>query len=274
MTDLAAAGTTTDAAAGPPPAPLLTERRGAVLVLTLNRPERLNALNDELLGALHGALLAARDDTEVRALVVTGAGRGFSAGADLIDGSRRTIAIRDTLARRYQPLVLLLREIEKPVIAAVNGVAAGAGLSLALACDLRVCAQSATFLQAFVRIGLVPDAGATYFLPRLVGSARAAEMAMLGDVVTAVDAERFGLVSRVVPDAELMDEVMALAQRLARGPRSVGLIKRLLDMSLSSDLRSQMRSEEDLQEVAQATQDAAEGVAAFLEKRPADFRNR
>ena len=273
MTDLATS-VPTGTAAPDAERPVLRERHGAVLVLTLNRPARLNALTDELLIELHAALIEARDDEAVRALVLTGAGRGFSAGADLVEGSKRQVDVRDTLARRYQPLVLLLREIEKPVIAAINGVAAGAGLSLALACDLRIASDSATFLQAFVRIGLVPDAGATFFLPRLVGPARAAEMAMLGDTVSAADAERSGLVNRTVPAERLMDEAMELAQRLARGPKSVGLIKRLLDQSFSNDLHAQLRSEEDLQQIAKSSEDATEGVMAFIEKRPAEFKNR
>jgi 2-(1,2-epoxy-1,2-dihydrophenyl)acetyl-CoA isomerase len=174
----------------------------------------------------------------------------------------------------YAPLILGIRELEKPVVAAVNGVAAGAGMSLALACDLRVCGESASFIQAFVRIGLVPDAGASFFLPRLVGAARAAELAMLGDTVSAAEALRIGLVNRVVPDSALLAEAVGLAERLARGPRSVGLIKRLLNLSAASDLRSQLAHEEDLQALAVSTDDAVEGVTAFLEKRPADFRGR
>ena len=164
-----------------------------------------------------------------------------------------------------------MREIEKPVVAAINGVAAGAGMSLALAADLRVAAESATFIQAFVRIGLVPDAGATFFLPRLVGAAKAAELAMLGDQIDAAEALRLGLVNRVVPDAQLSAATGELAGRLARGPRSIGLIKRALHLSLTSDLASQLRHEEDLQALARASNDAVEGVRAFIEKRPAQF---
>lgn len=263
------------AAAGAPEPSVLVGRRGAVAILTLNRPNKLNALDADILRALQAALLDARDDSGVRCVVLTGAGRGFSAGADLsaaaADPDRD---VRALLASRYAPIIQLIRTMEKPVIAAVNGVAAGAGLSLALACDMRVCADTATFILAFVRIGLVPDAGATYFLPRLVGMARAAEMAMLGDTVSAADAERTGLVNRSVPADALMDETLQLAARLARGPRSVGLIKRALNLSLTSDLSAQLQHEEDLQGLAAASDDSAEGLVAFLEKRETRFTGR
>jgi 2-(1,2-epoxy-1,2-dihydrophenyl)acetyl-CoA isomerase len=257
---------------------LLVSRSDGVLRLTLNRPHRLNALDDELLDALGTALVVARDDEAVRCVLLTGAGRGFCAGADLaagtLTGEDRSAAVRRHLQTFYNPIILGIRELEKPVVAAVNGVAAGAGMSLALACDLRICAESASFLQAFVRIGLVPDAGSTYFLPRLVGMARAAELAMLGEQIPAVDALRMGLVNHVVPDEALPDAAGELAARLARGPRSIGLIKRALAAALGNDLRSQLSVEEDLQALALASEDAAEGVAAFLGKRPAEFRGR
>jgi 2-(1,2-epoxy-1,2-dihydrophenyl)acetyl-CoA isomerase len=257
------------------PAPLvLVERRERVTVLTLNRPARLNALTSELLVELHDQLVAARDDHDVRAVVLTGAGRGFSAGADLSGVADPDHDVRHVLATRYGPVVQVLRSMETPVVAAINGVAAGAGLSLALSCDLRICADTATFIQAFVRIGLVPDAGGTFFLPRLVGLARAAEMAMLGDTWSAADAERTGLVNRSVPHESLMDEALQLAGRLAAGPRSVGLIKRALNLSLVSDLGTQLQHEEDLQALAAASEDAKEGVLAFVEKRPSRFSGR
>jgi 2-(1,2-epoxy-1,2-dihydrophenyl)acetyl-CoA isomerase len=257
---------------------LRTARDGGVLTLTLNRPERLNSLDDALLAALLEGLRAARSDESVRCIVLTGAGRGFCAGADLTQGTLHAgspgAAIREHLQERYAPVVTLIREVEKPVLAAVNGVAAGAGMSLALACDLRVAAESASFLQAFVRIGLVPDAGSTYFLPRLVGMGRAMELAMLGDRLSAAEALAAGLVNRVVPDAAFPDAVAELAGRLARGPRSLGLIKRALYLSMESDLRAQLAREEDLQALAAGTEDFVEGVAAFLDKRPAEFRGR
>jgi 2-(1,2-epoxy-1,2-dihydrophenyl)acetyl-CoA isomerase len=257
---------------------LATTLSEGVLTLTLNRPERLNSLDDPLLEALLDALQAGRDDDAVRAIVLTGAGRGFCAGADLaqrsLQGGTAGESVRAHLQSHYAPLITLVRSVEKPVVAAVNGVAAGAGMSLALASDLRVAAESAYFLQAFVRIGLVPDAGSTYFLPRLVGMGRAMELAMLGDRVPAADALRIGLVNRVVPDAELAAAVAELAGRLAAGPSSLGLIKRALTLSAENDLHAQLALEEDLQALAAGTADFAEGVSAFLEKRPARFSGR
>lgn len=256
------------------------DRSGGVLTLTLNRPERLNSLDDALLSALLEGLRTAQEDAAVRAVVITGAGRGFCAGADLTQTTMRGggagaggagTAVRAHLQEHYRPLITGIRELEKPVVAAVNGVAAGAGMSLALACDLRIAAESASFLQAFVRIGLVPDAGSTYFLPRLVGTAKAMELAMLGERISAAEALSVGLVNRVVPDASLAAETAALAGRLAEGPRSLGLIKRAVYLSSESDLRTQLAHEEDLQALAAGTADFAEGVAAFLEKRPARF---
>lgn len=257
---------------------LLSARSGGVLTLTLNRPERLNSLDGELLAALLSALQEARHDASVRCIVLTGAGRGFCAGADLtqtaMHGGRAAESVRAHLQELYAPLITLIREVEKPVVAAVNGVAAGAGMSLALACDMRVAAESVTFIQAFVRIGLVPDAGSTYFLPRLVGMGRAMELCMLGDRFGAAEALAWGLVNRVVADAELAAAVSELAGRLAAGPRSLGLIKRALYLSPESDLRTQLAHEEDLQALAASTEDFVEGVGAFLEKRPAQFRGR
>jgi 2-(1,2-epoxy-1,2-dihydrophenyl)acetyl-CoA isomerase len=260
------------------PGVLATDLSAGVLTLTMNRPERLNSLDDSLLTALVDALRQAAADEPTRCIVLTGAGRGFCAGADLTQGTMHSSspgeAIREHLQTLYTPLITLIREVEKPVLAAVNGVAAGAGMSLALACDLRIAAESASFLQAFVRIGLVPDAGSTYFLPRLAGMGKAMELAMLGERISAAEALAAGLVNRVVPDADFPAEVTALAARLARGPRSLGLIKRALYLSTESDLRTQLGHEEDLQALAADTEDFVEGVSAFLEKRPASFRGR
>ena len=257
---------------------LAAERDGGVLTLTLNRPEKLNSLDDTLVRALADAVQSLRSDASVRAVVLTGAGRGFCAGADLGQAALHGESVGEVVRRRlrtvYHPLITGLRSLEQPVIAAVNGVAAGAGMSLALAADLRIAAESASFIQAFVRIGLVPDAGSTWLLPRIVGPARAAELALLGDRVDAAEALRIGLVSRVVPDASLLVEAQAMAARLAEGPRSIGLIKHALALSPASDLDTQLAHEEDLQALAASTEDFAEGVAAFLEKRPARFRGR
>ncbi|MHB8718361.1 MAG: enoyl-CoA hydratase-related protein [Candidatus Dormibacteria bacterium] len=251
---------------------LLASERDAVLTLTLNRPEVLNGLTRELLDALTAAVTEAAGDAKVRALVITGAGRAFCSGADLRAGfAEDALDVGAYLDAHYHPLIRALRSVEKPVIAAVNGVAAGAGLSLALACDLRIAAESASFIQAFVRIGLVPDAGGSYFLPRLVGPSKALEMSMLGDPVDAAEALRNGLVTRVVPDEQLATATAEYAGRLARGPRSVGLVKTLLGGSLDHTLDEQLAREAAAQTLASGTDDFREGVTAFIEKRRAEF---
>jgi 2-(1,2-epoxy-1,2-dihydrophenyl)acetyl-CoA isomerase len=254
------------------PPVVLEERDTGVMTLTLNRPAVLNAINGQLLDALVASLHVARDNASVRAVVITGAGRAFCSGQDLREGAADvTVDVRQHLREHYVPVINAIRHLEKPVIAAVNGVAAGAGFSLALAADLRIAAESASFVQAFVRIGLIPDAGSTYFLPRLIGPTRAAEMMMLGDGVDAQRALQIGLVNAVVADGELMNAVSALATRLARGPRSIGLIKRALNSSLTNDLDAQLEVEAELQGEAATTSDFYEGVAAFLGKRTAQF---
>lgn len=251
---------------------LIAEVQAGVLTLTLSRPAVLNSLTAELLDALAEALAMASDDSDVRAIVLTGAGRGFCSGQDLSgEGSAIDIEVRTQIHDHYVPVITALRDVEKPVIAAINGVAAGAGLSLALAADLRVAAESATFVQAFVRIGLVPDAGATYFLPRIVGLTKAAELAFFGDTIDANEAFRIGLVNRVVPDGDLAASAQELAGRLAKGPRSLGLIKRALNHSLTNHLDAQLALEEELQVAATTTSDFVEGLTAFRGKRPPTF---
>jgi 2-(1,2-epoxy-1,2-dihydrophenyl)acetyl-CoA isomerase len=257
--------------------PLLATAGDGVLTITFNRPAVLNALNPELLDSLAETLRAAADDDAVRTVVITGAGRGFSSGADLKAGvSSGSLDVQSLLHRHYVPVIRAMRTMDKPVVAAVNGVAAGAGFSVALAADLRIAAESATFVQAFVRIGLVPDAGSTFFLPALVGYARAAELMMLGDTIDALQAREIGLVNRVVPDAELPAVTAGLAGRLARGPRSIRLIKRLLSHRFDAghDLDTQLRYEGEAQAEAVSSADFLEGVAAFLEKRRAGFTGR
>ena len=252
---------------------LLGEHRDGVLTLTLNRPAVLNSITDEVLDALAARLREAADETLTRCVVITGSGRAFCAGQDLRSGLEDgTLDVRAHLRDHYHPALLALRELEKPVVAAINGVAAGAGLSLALACDLRVASETATFVNAFVRIGLVPDAGGSYFLPRLVGLSKAMELSMLGETVDAAAALRLGLINAVLPSAGFAAEAHAYAAKLAEGPRSLGIMKRLLAASLDSDLSSQLGREEDAQAAAAETADFIEGVSAFLEKRPARFR--
>lgn len=243
-----------------------------VLRITLNRPERLNAFNQAQHEGLIAALEQAERDPAVRCVVITGAGRAFCAGQDL--EAIGDLPVGDLVRRYYNRWVMQIRSLEKPVLAAVNGVAAGAGVSLALACDLIVMAESAAFLQAFVRIGLVPDSGASYFLPRLIGYHKAMELALFGERVSAADALALGLCNRVVPDDQLEAAVAEWAGRLARGPRAVGWIKRQMNQGLERSLEEVLALEAYHQEAAAATRDAQEGIRAFIERREPRFTGR
>ncbi|MGZ6297221.1 MAG: enoyl-CoA hydratase-related protein [Candidatus Limnocylindrales bacterium] len=252
---------------------LRAEQAEGVLTLTLDRPEALNALDRTLKRELLAAFRAAAQDGAVRAVVLTGAGRAFCAGQDLREAGLSGAAIGREVRERYVPLILAIARLEKPVLAAVNGVAAGAGLSLALACDLRLASSAASFLCAFGRVGLVPDSGLSWFLPRLVGPGRVAEMVLTTEPVDAATAERIGLVNRVVAADALVAETQALAARLAAGPPiALGLAKRALARGQVTDLEAVLEYEAELQTAAGRSRDHAEGVAAFLEKRPARFR--
>lgn len=254
-------------------------RRDSVVTVVLNRPERLNALNLELGRELAAALKQAADDATARVVVLTGAGRGFCAGGDLrefreLREQGNPEAVR-SLAAAGKEIVLAIRRMPKPVVAAVNGPAAGAGANLALACDLRLASDQASFTQAFVRVGLHPDFGGSYFLPQLVGPARAAEMIYLGDAVDAVTAERLGLVNRVVPPERLEEETHRLAARLAAAaPLPVKLAKQALLERQEVDLEAMLDFEIEAQMKCFASADALEGFAAFLEKRAPVFRGR
>jgi 2-(1,2-epoxy-1,2-dihydrophenyl)acetyl-CoA isomerase len=249
-------------------------RDGSVLTLILNRPEVLNALNAPMHAALGDGLKQARAP-EVRAVVITGAGRGFCVGQDLTEFREEPGDIGARLRGGYHPNILALRALEKPVLAAVNGPAAGAGLSLACACDVRLAAESASFVPAFVGIGLVPDSGCSYFVSRLLGPARAFEWMTQNTKLAAAEAKEWGLVSEVVPDDELADRAAELAEGYAQGPtRGIGLTKRLLDRAAGATLEEQLELEAQLQTAATRTEDFAEGVAAFLEKRPPRFTGR
>ena len=255
---------------------LRVEVEGAVATLTLDRPEALNALTVPVKVALREALESIAVDRDVRAVILTGAGRAFCAGQDLAERDEPDAAPLEVEVReRYNPIIRALRSMGQPVIAAVNGVAAGAGASLAFACDLRIASEEARFVLAFGRIGLVPDSGATWFLPRLVGPATAAELALVGDPVDAAEALRLGLVSRVVPGDQLMDVARALAERLAAGaPLALALTKGALQRSMTIDLEEALEGEAKLQGIAGASADHAEGLAAFREKRPPRFSGR
>jgi 2-(1,2-epoxy-1,2-dihydrophenyl)acetyl-CoA isomerase len=260
-------------------AALLDRLEAGVLTLTLNRPERLNALNAALIEALSAGIERARTDPECRAVLITGAGRGFCAGADL---ANRAFAPGDArpdlgqaLEKGLNPIIRGIRNLPKPVVSAVNGPAAGAGANIALACDIVLAAKSAQFLQAFARIGLIPDAGGTFVLPRLIGDARARALMMLAEPVGAEQAQAIGMIYRAVDDEDLMGEAHTIAARLAAGPtHALGLIKRALAASPTNTLDAQLDLERDLQREAGASDDYREGVRAFLEKRPANFHRK
>jgi 2-(1,2-epoxy-1,2-dihydrophenyl)acetyl-CoA isomerase len=253
---------------------LLVEVDGPVATLTLDRPAALNALTVPVKVALRKALESIARDRAVRAVILTGAGRAFCAGQDLAERDEPDAAALEVEIReRYNPIIRALRSMGQPVIAAVNGVAAGAGASLAFACDLRIAAEEARFVLAFGRIGLVPDSGATWFLPRLVGAAKASELAFVGDPIDAAEALRLGLVSRVVPGDQLLTEARALADRIAEGaPLALALTKEALGRSATIDLEEALEGEAKLQGITGASEDHAEGLAAFREKRPPRFR--
>jgi 2-(1,2-epoxy-1,2-dihydrophenyl)acetyl-CoA isomerase len=252
---------------------LRTAMADGVATLTLDRPAALNALTIGVKVALLDALRQIAADRSVRAVILTGAGRAFCAGQDLAE--RRlpdAPPLDEELRQRYEPIIRAMVELDRPIIAAINGVAAGAGASLALACDLRIAAESARFVLAFSRIALVPDSGATWFLPRIVGSARAAEFALLDNPLDAATAERIGLVSRVVPDDELLPTATTMAAHLAqRAPQAIAAAKRLLREAWTTDLEGALEAERQAQGTLGATLDHVEGVTAFLEKRPPTF---
>ena len=259
---------------------LLTEKQGNVGIITLNRPDKLNSFNDELTFQLQDALKEMEKDKEVRAIILTGAGRGFCAGQDL---QSRSIAqemgqrpsLGDSIKRRYNPIVTKLRRMEKPIIAAVNGVAAGAGASVAFACDFRIVTDKTSFIQSFTKVGLIPDSGATFVLPRLIGVTRAFELMLSADKLTAEEALRLGVVNKVVTDEELMKEALALAERLAAGPtKAFGLTKRAVNKAIFDDLEELLEYEANLQEIAGRSDDFEEGVKAFVEKRPAQYKGK
>jgi 2-(1,2-epoxy-1,2-dihydrophenyl)acetyl-CoA isomerase len=257
---------------------ILVSLDGGVLTVTLNRPDKLNAFNPEMHQQLRKALERALDEAAVRAVLLTGAGRGFCAGQDLSERNLSADAPIDlsvSLGSHYNPLVRRLRELPKPIVCAVNGVAAGAGANIALACDLVIAARSASFVQSFARLGLVPDSGGTWLLPRLAGSARAMGLALLGEKLSAEQAEHWGLIWKVVEDASLMDEAVSLAKALAAGPtRGYGLVKKALNASWGNSLDAQLDLERDLQREAGLTQDYREGVAAFMQKRKPEYKGK
>ena len=252
---------------------------GGIARLTLNRPDRLNSFNDAMHEEVRAALGRVREDASVRVLLLTGAGRGFCAGQDLADRAvapgEAPVDLGASIERNYKPLILGLRELPMPVVCAVNGVAAGAGANIALACDIVIAAKSASFIQAFAKIGLIPDSGGTWFLPRLVGSARAMGLALLGDKLSADDAAAWGLIWQAVEDGQLTTIVDKLLQQFAQAPtRGLAAIKQALNASAGNTLASQLDLERDLQRTLGESADYREGVAAFTAKRPPQFSGR
>jgi 2-(1,2-epoxy-1,2-dihydrophenyl)acetyl-CoA isomerase len=251
---------------------VLTSRDGAVLTITFNRPEVYNAFNRDLHAALREALTEARD-AAVRCVVVTGAGKGFCAGQDLKEFGQVAGSIRDALEETYHPNIRLVRTLEKPVIAAVNGAAAGAGLSFACACDLRVASDAASFVPGFVGIGLVPDSGGTWFVHRLLGFARAFEWMCANTRLSAAEALEWGLVSQVIPAEAFAERVAELAAEWAARPTlAVARTKQLFEHAFAASLEAQLALEAELQQASVATEDFREGVDAFLQKRPPTFK--
>ena len=257
---------------------ILYDKSENIAMITLNRPEVLNAINETMGRELLEALKVAGQDDDVRCLIITGNGRAFSAGEDVQDlrgeyERGQNPRLGERLLYKYNPIIRRMRQMPKPIIAAVNGVAAGAGAGIAYACDIRIAADTAKFLQAFVRVGLAPDSGTSFFLPRLVGFAKALELSLTGEELTSKDAERLGLVAKVVQADRLMPTAHELAAKMAQGPtKAIGLTKRALNKSINSDLETVLQYESYLQEIAGATSDHAEAVRAFLEKRKPFFR--
>ncbi|MEM9837203.1 MAG: enoyl-CoA hydratase-related protein [Bacteroidota bacterium] len=254
---------------------ILYEQAGGVAYITLNRPTVFNSFNRTMALALQEVLATCAQEPEVRAIVITGSGKAFCAGQDLKEVTDPTLnpGFRTILEEHYAPIIEQLRSIEKPILAAVNGVAAGAGANIALACDVVIAHEKASFIQAFSKIGLVPDSGGTYFLPRLIGFQRALALAMLGDKVTAQEAQQMGMIYRAVPHESYAGAVKQTAHKLANMPtKALGLIKKAFNHSMQHSLTEQLALEADCQMVASETNDYQEGVTAFLEKRTPNYK--
>jgi 2-(1,2-epoxy-1,2-dihydrophenyl)acetyl-CoA isomerase len=253
---------------------ILKEKVGNVLRITLNRPDKFNSFNREMALNLHAALDEAEKDPNTRCIVITGNGKAFCAGQDLSEAiDPNGPGIQRIVEEHYNPIISRITKIEKPIIAAINGVAAGAGANIALACDIVIAAESASFIQAFSKIGLIPDSGGTFFLPRLIGRQQALALMITGDKVGASDAKQMGLVYKTFTDTDLQTQVMAFAATIAAMPtKAIGLTKRLINQSFGNTLNDQLKLEGELQVEAAKSYDYNEGVNAFLEKRKPNFK--
>ena len=254
--------------------PIIFELKNSIAYVILNRPEKFNSFNREMAFMLQGKLEECESNKEIRCVLITGAGKAFCAGQDLAEViDPNGPGMRKILSEHYNPIISKIRNLSKPVIAAVNGTAAGAGANIALCCDIIIAAQSASFIQAFSKIGLIPDSGGTFFLPRLIGFQKASALMMLGDKISAEEAERLGMVYKIFPDRSFKEETEKIAFTLASLP-TIGLAhtKKALNKSLEQTLEQQLKTEDELQQKAALTKDFEEGVCAFLEKRKAIFK--
>ena len=254
---------------------ILSEQKENILIISLNRPDVYNAFNSDMLSELNEAFKKAGEDEKIRCVILTGTGKAFCSGQDLKDFNDKKLTFKEALEQKYNPMIKSIAYLPKPVICAINGVAAGAGISLALACDYRIAAESATLTEVFINVGLVPDSGSSYFLPRIVGYAKAFEMCATGDKVTAAEAKEIGLVNKVVSGKLLMKSAEAAAGNFASRPtKAIGMIKDLLNRSFESSLDEMLKLEGDHQETAGNSEDFREGIASFLEKRKPVFKGK
>ncbi len=253
---------------------ILTEVDGSVLKITLNRPDKFNSFNREMAFQMQSALDKAATDSTIRAVYITGNGKAFCAGQDLVEiVDPKGIGLERIVTEHYNPIIEKIRNLEKPVVCAVNGVAAGAGANIALSCDIVIAASSVVFIQAFSKIGLIPDSGGTFFLPRLIGFGKASALMMLGDKVSAADAEKMGMIYKVIEDDKLRENALKTAKTLSDMPtKAIGFTKRLLNQSMNNTLEQQLSAEGTEQINASKTFDYKEGVNAFIEKRKAVFK--
>lgn len=255
---------------------ILFEERASILAITLNRPDVYNAFNEEMIFELQDAFKRAAESENIRCVVLTGAGKAFCSGQDLKDFNEKKSTFKEALEKKYNPLIKQVANLPKPVICAINGVAAGAGISLALVCDFRIAVENATLIEVFINVGLVPDSGSSFYLPRIVGYAKAFEMCATGNKVTAAEAKKLGLVNKVVSNNTLLKKLTELIANdfAAKPTKAIGMIKEILNKSFESDLKKMLELESISQEKAGNTEDFKEGISSFLEKRKSIFKGK